>query len=103
MGVAALCFTPLSLVEVQGHGWMSVSWEAWAGLIYGATVGMVLAMTLWGRAIHRLGPKRTMIYVYLEPVSAVVIAASVLGEAFSPIQAVGALLTFVGVGLASSQ
>jgi drug/metabolite transporter (DMT)-like permease len=103
MAVAALCFTPLSLVEVQGHGWMSVSWEAWAGLIYGATVGMVLAMALWGRAIHRLGPKRTMIYVYLEPVSAVVIAASVLGEAFSPIQAVGALLTFVGVGRASCE
>jgi drug/metabolite transporter (DMT)-like permease len=44
-----------------------------------------------------------MIYVYLEPVSAVVIAASVLGEAFSPIQAVGALLTVVGVGQASCE
>jgi drug/metabolite transporter (DMT)-like permease len=44
-----------------------------------------------------------MLYVYLEPVSAVVIAAAVLGEALHPLQAVGALLTFVGVGLASSQ
>jgi len=71
-------------------------------IVYGATVGMVMAMALWGRSIHRLGPKQTMIYVYLEPVSAVVIAAAVLGEALRPIQAVGALCTFVGIALASS-
>ena len=103
MAVAACAFTPLALIEVQAHAWGSVSWAACAGLLYGATVGMVLATALWGRSIHRLGPQQTMLYVYLEPVSAVVIAAVVLGEALLPIQAVGALLTFVGVCLASSQ
>ncbi len=44
-----------------------------------------------------------MLYVYLEPVSAVIIAAVVLGEVLRPKQAVGALLAFVGVGLASTQ
>jgi drug/metabolite transporter (DMT)-like permease len=103
MVVADVCFTPLAFAEVRAHAWGSVSWEAWAGLSYGATVGMVMAMTLWGRSIHRLGPQRTMLYVYLEPVSAVVIAVTVLGEWLCPIQAVGALLAFVGVGLASSE
>jgi drug/metabolite transporter (DMT)-like permease len=41
--------------------------------------------------------------IYLEPVFAIVIAAAVLGEALGPIQAVGVLLTCVGVGLASPQ
>jgi drug/metabolite transporter (DMT)-like permease len=103
MVVAACGFTPLAFREVWGHAWGSVSWEAWAGLLYGATVGMVMAMALWGKAIHRLGPQQTMLYVYLEPVSAVLIAAVVLGEALHPLQAVGALLTFVGVGVASGQ
>jgi drug/metabolite transporter (DMT)-like permease len=102
MVVAAFCCTPLALAEMQDYAWRSVSWGAWTGLVYGATVGMVMAMALWGRSMHRLGPKRTMIYVYLEPVSAVVIAAAVLGEALRPIQAVGVLLTFVGIALASS-
>jgi drug/metabolite transporter (DMT)-like permease len=102
MVVAAFCCTPLVFVETRDYAWRSVSWEAWAGLVYGATLGMVAAMALWGRSIHRLGPKQTMIYIYLEPVSAVIIAAAVLGEALHPLQAVGALLTFVGVGLASS-
>jgi drug/metabolite transporter (DMT)-like permease len=64
---------------------------------------MVMAMALWGKSIHRLGPQQTMLYAYLEPVSAVLIAAVGLGEALHPLQAVGALLTFVGVGLASGQ
>jgi probable blue pigment (indigoidine) exporter len=42
-----------------------------------------------------------MVYVYLEPVSAVVIAAILLGESLSATQAAGALLTFAGVWLAS--
>jgi hypothetical protein len=54
MVIAALCFTPLSFAEVRAHAWESVSWEAWAGFVYGATVGMVMAMALWGRSIHRL-------------------------------------------------
>ena len=102
MVIAALLFTPLACGETVGLAWRSVSWEAWAGLIYGATAGMVIAMSLWGRAIHRFGPQQTMLYVYLEPVSAVLIAAILLAEALSPVQAVGALLTFVGVGLASA-
>jgi drug/metabolite transporter (DMT)-like permease len=76
MVVTALCFTPLSLVEVRTHASRSVSWKAWAGLVYGATMGMVMAMALWGRPIHRLGPLQTMLYAYLEPVGPVIIAAA---------------------------
>ena len=103
MAVAACGFTPLAWREVWGHAWGGVSWEAWGGLLYGATVGMVVAMALWGKSIRHLGPQQTMLYVYLEPVSAVLLAAVVLGEALHPLQAVGALFTFMGVGLASSQ
>lgn len=101
MLVAAGGFVPLAVGEMQTHAWLQVSWRAWAGLLYGATVGMVPAMTLWGKAVQRFGAQPTMLYVYLEPVAAVVLAAVVLGEAVAPLQVVGALLTLVGVGLAS--
>jgi len=101
MVIAALCFTPLTLGEVRSHAWGLVPWEAWAGLIYGATAGMVMAMALWGKAVHRLGPLQTMLYVYLEPISALIIAAVVLSEALHLPQAAGIVITFVGVGLAS--
>jgi drug/metabolite transporter (DMT)-like permease len=103
MIVAALVIIPLALPELHTLGWRAISWPAWAGLLYGATLGMVVAMTLWGRSVSRLGPRQTMIYVYLEPVSAVVIAAMLLGESLSAIQALGAASTFVAVWIASTR
>ncbi len=101
MTIALVLFAPLALPEMAHHVWSTVSWPAWAGLVYGGTAGMVVAMALWGRSLHRFGQRQTMVYVYLEPVSAVVIAAILLGESLSAVQAAGALLTFAGVWLAS--
>ncbi len=101
MGLAALLFTPLALTEVVSHAWNSVSWMAWGGLVYTATAGMVVAMALWGRAVQQYGPRHTMLYVYLEPVAALAIAAVLLGESFNLVQAGGALLTLLGVWGAS--
>lgn len=101
MAVAACVFVPTVLVAERAHLSVDMSWQAWAGLVYGATAGMVVAMALWGRSIHRLGPKQTMVYAYVEPLSAVVVAAVVLGETVSAVQLVGALVTFAGVWLAS--
>lgn len=92
-----MVFTPFALAGIVRMPWVGVSWEAWAGLVYGATAGMVVAMALWGRSVHRLGPKTAMLYAYLEPVSAVVIAAVLLGESLTMLQAAGAVLTFAGL------
>jgi drug/metabolite transporter (DMT)-like permease len=99
MAAAALAVIPLALPELLRLSWRAVSWPAWAGLLYGATLGMVVSMSLWGRSVARLGPTETMVYVYLEPVSAVVIAAILLGESFGRMQLLGAALTFVAVWL----
>jgi drug/metabolite transporter (DMT)-like permease len=103
MGLAALLFTPLALSSLRGQVWGQVSWVAWAGMIYTATAGMVVAMALWGKAVHQLGPQQTMIYVYLEPVSAVLIAMLVLRESLGLLQVIGAVVAFVGVWLAAQR
>ncbi len=103
MAIAGIALTPVSLGQVVHLPWRGISWPAWAGLVYGATAGMVVAMALWGKSVGTLGPRQTMVYVYLEPVSAVIIAAVVLGETVRPIQGVGALLTFAGVWLGAAQ
>jgi drug/metabolite transporter (DMT)-like permease len=103
MLIANLIFAPLALPALVRFAWGAVSWQAWAGLTYGGTAGMVVAMALWGRSLHRFGQRQTMVYVYLEPVSAVVIAALLLGESLSAVQLAGALLTFGGVWLASDR
>ncbi|HEX7126456.1 MAG TPA: EamA family transporter [Thermodesulfobacteriota bacterium] len=56
-------------------------------------------MALWGRSVARLGAERTMPYVYLEPVSAVLLAALVLGESPGWSAAAGGVLALAGVWL----
>jgi len=97
MGTAALLFAPVALPRVAQLPWTHVSWQAWLGLLYSATVGMVIAMTLWGRAVQKLGAHQAMVYTYLEPISAVVLAWLVLGESLSPIQVLGTALVFAGM------
>jgi probable blue pigment (indigoidine) exporter len=102
LGIAALVLSPFALFEAAHNiWWSSVSREAWGGLLYAAVVGGVVSTALWGRSMVRLGSRQTMVYAYLEPVSAVVLAAVVLGESLTAIQAAGALLTLLGVWLAS--
>lgn len=48
-------------------------------------------------ALDQVATHHTMLYVYLEPVAALVIAAVLLGEFFTMVQAGGALLTWLGV------
>jgi drug/metabolite transporter (DMT)-like permease len=99
MAAAAGILFPFSLGELATHDWVNVSWVGWAALLYGSIAGPVIAMSLWGRALHELGTRQTMVYTYLEPVTAVIIAALLLGEAFGPGQAIGAILAFAGVWL----
>ena len=101
MGTAALLFAPVALPRVAQLPWAHVSWQAWLGLLYSATVGMVIAMTLWGRSVHKLGAHQAMVYTYLEPISAVVLAWLVLGESLSPLQALGTALVFTGMWYAA--
>jgi drug/metabolite transporter (DMT)-like permease len=103
MALATVFIIPFAQSEMRHVAWSNVSWEAWSGLVYGATAGMVVAMSLWGRSIHRLGPRQTMLYTYIEPCSAAVVAALVLGETLTLSEGVGAALAFAGIWLASAR
>lgn len=72
---------------------------AWGSLAYSAVFGALVGNGLWQRAVQQLGANRTLIYLYLQPVGAMILAALWLGERLSPIQAVGGLLALAGVGL----
>lgn len=71
---------------------------AWGALLY-AAMGTLLGNTLWQSAVQQVGPARTLIYLYLQPFLALIIAAIVLGDRLTPVQAFGGLLAIGGVML----
>ncbi len=98
----AAVIVPIAAPSLLVLDWGRVSTTAWLGLAYGSTAGMAAAMALWGWAVARLGAARTMAYLYLEPVSAVVLAAVLLGEAPGWLAGVGAALALAGVWVTES-
>jgi drug/metabolite transporter (DMT)-like permease len=72
---------------------------AWGSLVYSALFGVLIGSSLWQLAVRQLGANRTLIYLYLEPVGAVALAALFLGERLGPMQAAGGLLALIGVAL----
>jgi drug/metabolite transporter (DMT)-like permease len=79
--------------------WGAVGGAGWAALGYATVFSLVLAYLLWNRSVQAVGPSRTVVYMCLTPLVAVVGAAVLLGERPRPLQAVGAILIIGGVVL----
>lgn len=80
--------------------WAGLSLNGWLGLGYSSFIAAGLGYVLWFRAIGEIGPTRTMVYNYLIPVVAVGLAVLTLREHFALMQALGALIVFLGIALA---
>jgi drug/metabolite transporter (DMT)-like permease len=83
--------------EMLGTGWSAVGWQGWAALGYSTLLSLLVAYVIWNRSVQVVGPSRTVIYMCLTPLIAVVAAAILLGEQPIPLQAVGAVLIIGGV------
>lgn len=101
-GFAALYMLPLWLVELyvfDRHLPINVT-AVWS--IGFMTIGpSVLAQTFWAYSVSKVGPGRAGYFIYLAPVFGVILAVSLLGEQFRWFHAVGILLIFTGIWLAT--
>ncbi|CAN5581063.1 hypothetical protein BH09CHL1_BH09CHL1_16500 [soil metagenome] len=72
---------------------------AWLSLIYNTVFGMILATILWQKAVQVGGSARTLVYLYLEPIGSIALAALFLGERLDAVQAIGAAIALGGMML----
>ena len=89
---------PISIPSLGTIARAMPSPRAWAALLYSA-MGTLIGNTLWQAAVQQVGPAQTLIYLYLQPFLALLIAAVVLGDRLTVLQAVGGLLAIGGVML----
>ena len=85
------------LPEMLGMDWSAVGWQGWAALGYATFLSLLVAYVIWNRSVQVVGASRTVIYMCLTPLVAVITAAVFLGERPTPLQAVGAALIIGGV------
>lgn len=96
---AAAVTLPFGLTTVGQMRADPPSLLAVGALLYSAGLGMFMANVLWQRAVHHLGSTQTMAYLYLQPFLSLLLAALLLGERLTLVQALGGVIALVGVGL----
>lgn len=94
--LGALMLVPFGAVEaLSRHPHVT---GQWLGLLtYSALLALALTSWLYLLGVRRLGPARTVVYVYLQPFLAVVAAGLLIGEPVLPLQLLGGVIMLVGV------
>ena len=105
--VTTLAGAPVLLLagmpSILAMDWRAVGWEGWSALAYSTILSLLVAYVIWNRSVKAVGPSRTVIYMCLTPLVAVIAAAVLLGERPRPLQAIGAALIIAGVVLTVGQ
>jgi len=70
-------------------------------LVYFAIFPGILAYGFWNHGVHRIGPAKAAIFMYLTPVFASVLAGIFLGERLGPPHLLGGGLILAGLLLAT--
>jgi len=70
-------------------------------MMYFAIFPGILAYGFWNHGVHRIGPSRAAIFIYLTPVFASVLAGVFMGERLGVFHLIGGGLILAGLVLAT--
>jgi drug/metabolite transporter (DMT)-like permease len=92
---------PVYLVTPH-HALTEISLTTWECLLYLALLCSVIAYFVFNVAIIKIGPSKTAIYQYLEPLFAIFFAILLLGEPLNLPIGFGALFIMAGIAMADN-
>lgn len=95
LAAGGILLLPVALVVEPGFpvpDAVNLTGLVWLGLIGGA-----IAYVFWFRGIARLGPATATAFSFLSPLSAVVLGWTLLGQALTTLQGLGALVVLLSV------
>jgi drug/metabolite transporter (DMT)-like permease len=102
--IASALFAPLFINElVQSRSLPNLSFQAAAGIAYGAVFASAIAYYLFHFSMKYLQASEVGLFTYIAPVVAIIVAGPLLHEALSPTYLIGALLVFIGIYIAEGK
>lgn len=75
----------------------------WGNLLFLGLVASYICFLLWSWVTKKIGALKTTNYVYLNPISTVIVSAIFLDEPMTPMAFIGSLLILAGVFVANRQ
>ncbi|MFL1456672.1 DMT family transporter [Marinobacter sp. GN3S48] len=102
IALGTLVILPFYLVElIFFKGGFEVGRATITPLLYFAFFPGILAYAFWNHGVHRVGPARAAMFMYLTPVFASILAGVFLGERLGLFHIIGGLLILAGLFLAT--
>lgn len=97
--LAGILLLPVLLLRHDQTSWSEVGPEAWAGLVYVATVSSMIGYAGWYWALGRAGAARIAPVQFAQPLVSLAIAVVVLSEAITAPIVVATVLILSGIAL----
>ena len=95
-GVGALALMLVAIPSVTHTDWSSVTATAWANVVFLAIGPTAVAYLFYYRGLRSVSPVTATISMFAVPVFGTISSVLFLGESFTVIQTIGALITLVG-------
>lgn len=99
MVAGAILLVPFSVGELARSSWDTIPLKSWFELAFSASFALVLCYILWNKGVMESGPAKTAIFNNLTPVWTALFGWMLMGDRWTWIKAIGALVALVGVYL----
>ena len=102
--IGAVSFLPLFLLEIEQYGFVSqLTTPGIVGIVFGALFSSAIAYSLFNWGLKMLPASQVGVFLYIDPVASILVAAPLLGEKPTIAYAVGAVFVFSGIGIAEGR
>lgn len=102
--IGTLFFLPFFISEVQTYGFLpNISYQGIVGILFGALLSSAIAYHLYYWSLKFLHATEVSVFVYIDPIVTILIAAPLLGERPDFTFLVGAVLVFGGIFIAEGR
>jgi len=96
--IGTLFFIPFFAHEVQTYGFLPhLNYQGISGIFFGALLSSMIAYHLYYWALKHMHTTEVSVFVYIDPIVTILIAAPLLGEKPDATFLVGAILVFGGI------
>ena len=95
--LGTLFLLPVAFLTSPPSKFLSLSLYSWASFLYLAVTCTVFAYFAWSYSLERIDASQAAVFIYLVPLSSIILSYIFRGESLAPYSALGALLIFAGV------
>ena len=92
-----ILFMPIGIVDVSLHGFPSITFGGWIGILYLALGTSIVSYVLWFYILRKMDTTKAAVFSNAQPILTTILAVIFLSQHVTPTFIVGGVITIAGV------